>query len=90
MTLLKSLEELSDEEREELREQKKAALGFILDAWDEAVCEGVEPDLLANAALFKALSDLVTTYGEDAVAEMTGGLAQRIQQGEFSLHRITQ
>lgn len=90
MALSKTLMVLSDEEREELREQKKAALGYILEAWEEAVYEGVEPELLANAALFKAFSDLVTTYGEDAVAEMTSGLAQRVQQGEFSLHRVTQ
>ena len=30
------------------------------------------------------------SYGEDAVARMTDGLARRIHNGEFTLYRITQ
>lgn len=69
---------------------RHTALRYILDAWEEALHDGLEPDLLANASLFAALSDLVTTYGEDAVADMTAGLARRIQHGEFTLNRTTQ
>jgi len=39
--------------------EEGAALRYILDAWDEAVCDGVHPRALANAALFVALCDLV-------------------------------
>jgi hypothetical protein len=46
--------------------------------------------MLANAALFAALADLVSAYGEDAVAKMTGGLPRRIQHGEFTLKRTAQ
>ncbi len=46
--------------------------------------------MLANAAFFAALSDLVSSYGEDAVAKMAEGLARRIHNGEFTLNRITQ
>jgi hypothetical protein len=46
--------------------------------------------MLANAALFAALADLVAAYGEDAVAKMTGGLSRRIQHGEFTLNRTPQ
>jgi hypothetical protein len=70
--------------------QKQAALGYILDAWAEAVHDGIEPEMLANAALFAALSDLITIYGEDAVAKMTSGLSRRIQHGEFTLKRTAQ
>ncbi len=69
---------------------KHVALRYILDAWEEALYDGIEPEMLANAALFAALSDLVTTYGEDAVSRMTEGLSQRIQHGEFTVNRITQ
>ncbi len=71
-------------------EKKQAALRYIMDAWEEAVYDGIEPELLANAAFFAALSDLVSSYGEDAVAKMTEGLPRRIHNGEFTLYRVTQ
>ena len=71
-------------------EQKHAALHYILEAWEEALHDGVEPEMLANAAMFAALSDLVSAYGENAVSEMTKGLSRRIEHGEFTLHRTTQ
>jgi hypothetical protein len=70
--------------------RKQAALKYILDAWEEALHDGIEPEMLANAALFAALADLISTYGEDAVARMTGGLSRRIQHGEFTLKRTPQ
>ncbi len=71
-------------------EQKHVALRYLLDAWEEALHDGIEPEMLANAALFAALSDLVSTFGEDAVAKMTDGLSRRIHHGEFTLNRTTQ
>lgn len=70
--------------------QKQAALRYILDAWEEALHDGIEPEMLANAALFAALADLIDVYGEDAVAKMTSGLSRRIQHGEFTLRRTSQ
>jgi hypothetical protein len=71
-------------------EQKQAALRYILDAWQEALHDGIEPESLANAALFAALADLIGAYGEEAVAKMTNGLSRRIQHGEFTLKRTPQ
>jgi hypothetical protein len=79
-----AIDSLEDEDR------KQAALRYILDAWEEALRDGIEPQMLANAALFAALADLVSAYGEDAVAKMTGGLSRRIQHGEFTLSRNPQ
>ncbi|HYH70269.1 MAG TPA: hypothetical protein VEX16_03085 [Methyloceanibacter sp.] len=70
--------------------QKQAALRYILDAWEEALHDGIEPQMLANAALYAALVDLIGAYGEDAVAKMAGGLSRRIQHGEFTLKRTSQ
>ena len=70
--------------------QKQAALRYILDAWEEALHDGIEPEMLANAALFAALADLIDVYGEDAVAKMTSGLSRRIHHGEFTLRRTAQ
>ena len=66
------------------------ALSYIIEAWEEAICDGLEPECLAGASLFAALTDLVSTYGEDAVAQMVKDLSKRIDQGEFTLNRVTQ
>jgi len=70
--------------------QKQEALRYILDAWEEALHDGIEPEMLANAALFASLADLIEVYGEDAVAKMTSGLSRRINHGEFTLRRTAQ
>lgn len=63
------------------------ALGIMLGAWEEGTEAGIETEYIAYAALFTALTELVTEYGEDDVAEMARGLAERIKQGEFTLYK---
>ena len=88
-----SVIELQDEENidgtlPDEGEQRRMALQNILDAWDEALTEGVSADILATTAIFAALSDMVEAYGEDAVAQMADGLSERVRQGEFTLNRV--
>jgi hypothetical protein len=66
------------------------ALSLILAAWDEGTESGVAPEQMAYAALFTALTDLVSLYGEDAVKKLTVGLERRIEMGEFTLDRNIQ
>ena len=66
-------------------EQKQVAIGYVHEAWAEARLDGIDSDCMAQACLFAALSEWVTTYGEDATARLAQGLAQRINNGEFSL-----
>src|SRR5947209_8423652 len=66
-------------------EQKQAALGYLHEAWAEARHDGVDGDCMAQASLFTALAELVSTYGEDAVAKFVEGLPARVRNGEFSL-----
>jgi hypothetical protein len=66
-------------------EQKRAALGYLNEAWLEARIDGIDGDCLAQACLFAAFAELVSTYGEEAAAELAEGLALRIRRGEFSL-----
>ncbi len=73
-----------------IADERQAALRYLLDAWEEAVYDGVDPDNLATAAIFAALSDMVDTYGEEPVAKMTEGLPDRIRLGEFTVNRTTQ
>ena len=71
-------------------EKKKLALAFLSEAWDEAAAEGVDPEILAHAALFTALSELIETYGEEPVANLAASLPGRIRAFEFSLSRRVQ
>jgi hypothetical protein len=66
------------------------ALGLILAAWDEGTESGVASEQMAYAALFAALTDLVSMYGEDAVVQLARGLEMRLARGEFTLGRIIQ
>jgi hypothetical protein len=76
--------------REEIAEKKRVALAYLGEAWDGAMAEGVDSEILAHAALFTALSDLIGTYGEEAVAELAESLPSRVRSLEFSLTRIVQ
>ncbi len=67
-------------------EQKRAALGYLHEAWAEARIEGIDGDCLAQAAF----AEFVTTYGEEAAARFAEGLAGRIRNGEFSLSTARQ
>ncbi len=82
------LSSITDEKK--IKKDKQTALRYLLDAWEEAVYDGVDPDVLSSAAIFTALSDMVATYGEEAVGDMTDGLSQRIKNGEFTIDRILQ
>ena len=67
------------------REQKIAALNYLNEAWTEATLDGIDADCMAQACLFAALAELVSTYGEDAAAAYADKLSTRIRNGEFSV-----
>ncbi|KQZ01800.1 hypothetical protein ASD45_13780 [Pseudolabrys sp. Root1462] len=71
-------------------EQKRVALSYLNEAWAEARLDGVDGDCLAQACLFTALAEFVSTYGEEAAATFTEGLANRIRNGEFSIDQLRQ
>jgi hypothetical protein len=71
-------------------EQKQLALSYLHEAWAEARLDGVDEDCLAQASLFAAFNELVTTYGEEAAAVFAEGLAARIRNGEFSVRLLRQ
>ena len=71
-------------------EQKHAALAYVHEAWAEARLDGIDGDCMAQACLFAALIEFVSTYGEDAASAFAEGLAARIRNGEFSLDQSRQ
>ena len=69
-------------------ESRREALGFVTDAFAEAIMAGIESEDFAHAALFAAMQELVVFHGEELAALFAKNLPERILSGEFSLtHR---
>jgi hypothetical protein len=66
-------------------EQKRVALSYLNEAWAEASLDGIDADCMAQACLFAAITEFVSTYGEDAAARFAEGLPKRIHNGEFTV-----
>jgi hypothetical protein len=71
-------------------DERLKALNFILEAWEEGTGSGIAPEMMAYAALYAALTDLVAAFGEDSVISLVQGLAPRVEKGEFTLYRSCQ
>ena len=71
-------------------EDSVEALTFILEAWEQGTDTGIAPELMAYAAIYAALTDLVTVFGEPSVERLVDGLRERVRSGEFTLYRSRQ
>ena len=71
-------------------EPSRDALGYLMQAWEEALAEGVPNQSLAYSALFVALSDLVTVYGESAVGDLMDSLGSKVRVGAFTQYQSRQ
>ena len=66
-------------------EKKARALELVLNAWDQALSEDVDPEVIASVAIYAAMADMVDRFGEQAVADFCATLPERIRNGEFTL-----
>ncbi len=68
-------------------EEKRVALSYVTEAFEEARQDGLDGDCVAHAALFAAFKELVDTYGEEAVATFAENLPDKVRAGNFSVVR---
>ncbi len=68
-------------------EEKRVALSYVTEAFEEARQDGLDGDCVAHAALFAAFKELVETYGEEAVATFAENLPDKVRAGGFSVVR---
>ncbi len=73
-----------------IEEKKRVAVEFFRDAWFAALAEGIEPHILAESAMFAALSELSRNHGEPSVNAIVSRLPQQIENGEFLIDRVIQ
>lgn len=71
-------------------EKKRVALEYFQEAWSSAIQEGIEPQILAESAVYAALSQLGEAEGDDKVGEFISDLPSHHESGQFMLHRKLQ
>jgi hypothetical protein len=77
-SLTQSLNELA------AADARRAALGYVSEAFAEALLDGIDVDSFAEAAFCAAFRELVAAYGEEKVALIAERLSERVRHGEFS------
>ena len=65
----------------ESNDESLKALDFILEAWEEGTGSGIAPELMAYAAIYTALTDLVAAFGEESVMTLVNGLGAARREG---------
>ncbi|MEJ1157842.1 hypothetical protein [Prosthecomicrobium sp. N25] len=76
-----------DDAADSIADKKRAAFDIVSDAMAEAAAEGIEYEIVTQAALFAVFTELVSAYGEAAVADLAKRLPDRIMGGEYSIPR---
>jgi hypothetical protein len=66
---------------------RRAALGYVTEAFALALLDGIDAEAFAEAALCTAMCELVAAHGEDSAALVAARLADRAAAGEFSVSR---
>ena len=67
-----------------IREEKRlTAVESYEDAWAEGRAAGIEPDIMADAAIATALEELVRANGEAAALSLMERMRERLVAGEF-------
>lgn len=64
---------------------KRAAHGYVAQAFAEAELDGLDSDFVVQAALFEAFRHLVELYGEEQTATYAETFPERIREGFYSV-----
>ncbi|MFC4624145.1 hypothetical protein ACFO1V_02710 [Daeguia caeni] len=79
-------------ELEELiaHEKKLVAIEYQNEAWAEGVSEGIEPEILAEAAFTTALTELIGNAGEECALALLEKMREQIVSGALLKCRVLQ
>ncbi|MBB6260255.1 hypothetical protein FHS77_000779 [Paenochrobactrum gallinarii] len=64
-------------------EKKLAAIEYQNEAWADGISEGIESEILAEAAFATALTELIRDAGEDAALNLIEKMKEQIIAGGF-------
>lgn len=72
-----------------VREEKRlTAVESHNEAWAEGLSAGIEPEIIAEAALATAFAEIVASGGEAAALALLERMRARVEAGEFELVRL--
>ena len=78
-------EQDADLRQEQLQlEQRNRATDMLYQFWEEALKDGIDPDILSEILLRTALMDMVQTSSEEYVVDFVSDLPDRVERGEFT------
>jgi hypothetical protein len=86
MNPISNTPELEDLIRSEMRLEALKSHG---EAWAEGISQGIDPQILADTALYTAFNELIRVEGEEAVLALVDRLKDRILCGEFEPERVS-
>lgn len=67
-----------------IREEKRlTAVESYEDAWADGLASGIEPDIMAEAAISTALGELLHSNGESTALALIERMRERLLAGEF-------
>ena len=72
-----------------VREEKRlTAVESHNEAWAEGLSAGIEPEIIAEAALETAFAEMLRAQGEEAVLALLERMRQKVIAGEFEPERL--
>lgn len=72
------------------REKKLVAIEYQNEAWADGISDGIEPEILAEAAFTTALTELIRDAGEDCALELIEKMRAQIIAGTLLPERVLQ
>ena len=73
-----------------VHEKMQVALEYQNEAWADGRADGIEPEIIADAAIVFAMRETIRTHGEQGAEAMLEALRTRMLAGEFSPERSIQ
>lgn len=73
-----------------VHEKMQVALEYQNEAWADGRADGIESEIIADAAIALAMRETIRMHGEAGAEAMLQSLRERMLAGEFSPERIIQ
>ena len=73
-----------------VHEKMQAALEYQNEAWADGMADGIEPEIIADAAIALAMRETIRLLGESGAEALLENLRERMLAGEFSPERTLQ
>lgn len=66
-----------------LEEKKSIAREYFVEAWESAIADGIDADLLAKTMVEGSLNELASNKGDEEAAKLIGAIRSMETNGEF-------